>query len=144
MGGLALPVMPLPQPNRDRTMPSYELILISRPDLSPQQVDALVETTTTEVTEAGATVVATEYWGLRNLAYRINKNRKAHYSLLKIDAQAPVIHELERKLRISEEVMRYQTVRVETNDDGPSPILARREREEKKAKARAEATTVEA
>lgn len=125
-------------------MPAYELTLISRPDLSPQQVDALVDDVSKQITEAGGTVLAPEYWGLRNLAYRVNKNRKAHYSLLKAEADAPVIHEVERKLRLSEEVMRYLTVRTETLDDTPSPILARREREEKKAKARAETTAVEA
>ncbi len=125
-------------------MPAYELTLISRPDLSPQQVDALVEDVAKQITDAGGTVLAPEYWGLRNLAYRVNKNRKAHYSLLKAEADAPVLHEVERKLRISEEVMRYLTVRTETLDDTPSPILARRERDEKKAKARAETSPVEA
>ena len=125
-------------------MPAYELTLISRPDLSPQQVDALVEDVAKQITDAGGTVLAPEYWGLRNLAYRVNKNRKAHYSLLKAEAAAPVLHEVERKLRISEEVMRYLTVRTETLDETPSPILARRERDEKKAKARAENAPVEA
>lgn len=125
-------------------MPAYELTLISRPDLSPQQVDALVEDVAKQITDAGGTVLAPEYWGLRNLAYRVNKNRKAHYSLLKAEAPAPVLHEVERKLRISEEVMRYLTVRTETLDETPSPILARRERDEKKAKARAENAPVEA
>jgi small subunit ribosomal protein S6 len=119
-------------------MAHYEHILLARPDVSPQQIDALIEDTTRTIQELGGTVGKTEYWGLRNLAYRVNKNRKAHYALMNIDAPAPAIHELERRLRINEDVIRFLTVRVETADDEPSPILARREREERKAKARAE------
>jgi small subunit ribosomal protein S6 len=119
-------------------MAHYEHILLARPDVSPQQIDALIEDTTRTIQELGGTVGKTEYWGLRNLAYRVNKNRKAHYALMNIDAPAPAIHELERRLRINEDVIRFLTVRVETPDNEPSPILARREREERKAKARAE------
>lgn len=119
-------------------MAHYEHILLARPDVSPQQIDALIEDTTRTIQELGGMVGKTEYWGLRNLAYRVNKNRKAHYALMNIDAPAPAIHELERRLRINEDVIRFLTVRVETPDNEPSPILARREREERKAKARAE------
>jgi small subunit ribosomal protein S6 len=119
-------------------MAHYEHILLARPDVSPQQIDALIEDTTRTIQELGGTVGKTEYWGLRNLAYRVNKNRKAHYALMNIDAPAPAIHELERRLRINEDVIRFLTVRVEALDNEPSPILARREREERKAKARAE------
>lgn len=119
-------------------MAQYEHILLARPDVSPQQIDALIEDTTRTIQELGGTVGKTEYWGLRNLAYRVNKNRKAHYALMNIDAPAPAIHELERRLRINEDVIRFLTVRVEALDEEPSPILARREREERKAKARAE------
>lgn len=117
-------------------MPQYEHVIISRPDISPQQVEELVEGVSKLVVEKGGSVTKTEYWGLRNLAYRINKTRKGHYSLLNIDAPAAAIHELERLQRINEHVMRYMTVAVEALDDGPSPILARRERDEKKQRAR--------
>jgi small subunit ribosomal protein S6 len=119
-------------------MSLYEHVLIARPDISPQQVDALIEDITRILAEKGGKVGKTEYWGLRNLAYRMKKNRKAHYSMINIDAPAEAVHELERRLRINEDVLRFLTVKVDALDDGPSPILARRERDEKKAKARAE------
>lgn len=119
-------------------MPFYEHIIISRPDISPQQVDELVEGITTLITEKGGKVSKVEYWGLRNLAYRINKTRKGHYSLINIDAPAAAVHEMERLQRINENVMRYMTIAVEELEEGPSPILARRERDEKKQRARTE------
>lgn len=119
-------------------MPFYEHIIITRPDISPQQVDTLVEEVTNLLKANGGSVAKTEYWGLRNLAYRIKKHRKAHYSLLNIDAPAAAMQEVERLLRINEEVLRFMTIRVEELDNEPSVILARREKEEKKAKARAE------
>lgn len=119
-------------------MPFYEHIIISRPDISPQQVDDLVEGITALITEKGGKVGKVEYWGLRNLAYRINKTRKGHYSLINIDAPAAAVHEMERLQRINENVMRYMTIAVEELEEGPSPILARRERDEKKQRARTE------
>ncbi|MCA3694863.1 30S ribosomal protein S6 [Aquidulcibacter sp.] len=119
-------------------MPFYEHIIISRPDISPQQVDELVEGITALITEKGGKVGKVEYWGLRNLAYRINKTRKGHYSLINIDAPAAAVHEMERLQRINENVMRYMTIAVEELEEGPSPILARRERDEKKQRARTE------
>ncbi len=119
-------------------MPFYEHVLITRPDISPQQVDTLVEEVTNQINAAGGKVAKTEYWGLRNLAYRIKKHRKAHYSLLNIEVSAPAMTEVERQLKINEDVLRYLTIKVEELDNEPSVILARREKEEKKAKARAE------
>ena len=119
-------------------MPFYEHIIISRPDISPQQVDELVEGISTLIAEKGGKVGKVEYWGLRNLAYRINKTRKGHYSLINIDAPAAAVHEMERLQRINENVMRDMTIAVEELEEGPSPILARRERDEKKQRARTE------
>lgn len=119
-------------------MAFYEHILISRPDISPAQVDALVADIEKIITEGGGKVTKTEYWGLRNLAYRVKKHRKAHYSLLNIDAPASAMQEAERNLRMNEEVLRFLTTRLEALDNEPSIILARREKEEKKAAARAE------
>ena len=113
-------------------MAYYEHVIITRPEISPQQVDALVEDITKTVTELGGRVGKTEYWGLRNLTYRIRKNRKAHYSLLNLDCPATAVHELERRLRINEDVMRFKTIRVDELDEEPSPILARRDREERR------------
>ena len=84
------------------------------------------------IKELGGHTTKTEYWGLRNLTYRIKKNRKGHYALINIEAPAPVVHELERRLRINEDVMRFKTIRVEAPDEEPSPILARRDREERR------------
>ena len=124
-------------------MPFYEHVIISRPDILPQQVDELVEGITALITEKGGKVGKVEYWGLRNLAYRINKTRKGHYSLINIDAPATAVHEMERLQRINENVMRYMTIAVDELDEGPSPILARRERDEKKQRARTEANGME-
>lgn len=113
-------------------MAFYEHVLIARPEISPQQVDALVEEITNQIKEGGGSVSKSEYWGLRNLTYRIRKNRKGHYALLNLTCAAPVVHELERRLRINEDVMRFKTIRVEELDEEPSPILARRDREERR------------
>ena len=113
-------------------MPYYEHVVITRPEISPQQVDALVEDITKTIKDLGGHVGRTEYWGLRNLTYRIRKNRKAHYSLLNLDCPATAVHELERRLRINEDVMRFKTIRVEELDEEPSPILARRDRDERR------------
>jgi len=109
-------------------MALYEHVVITRPDISPAQVDTFVEDLTGFLKEKGAKVGKTEYWGLRNLAYPIKKQRKGHYSLINIDGPAEAIHELERRQRISEDVMRYMTIRVEELSDEPSPVLSRKER----------------
>ena len=113
-------------------MALYEHVLIARPDISPQQVDTLVEDITNVVTELGGKVGKTEYWGLRNLAYRVHKNRKGHYALINLDCPAAAVHELERRQKINEDVMRFKTIRVEALEDEPSPILARRDRDERR------------
>ena len=113
-------------------MALYEHVLIARQDISPQQVDALVEDITRQVLDAGGKVGKSEYWGLRNLAYRVRKNRKGHYCLLNIDAPAEAVHELERRQRINEDVLRFLTIKVEEHDEEPSPVLARRDRDEKR------------
>jgi small subunit ribosomal protein S6 len=113
-------------------MALYEHVLIARQDISPQQVDALIEDITRTVAELGGKVSKNEYWGLRNLSYRVRKNRKGHYALLNIDAPAEAVHELERRHRINEDVLRYLTIRVEELDEEPSPVLARRDRDEKR------------
>lgn len=109
-------------------MALYEHVVITRPDISPAQVDSFVEELSGFLKENGAKVGKTEYWGLRNLAYPIKKQRKGHYSLINIDGPADAIHELERRQRLSEDVMRYMTIRVEELTDEPSPVLSRKER----------------
>ena len=109
-------------------MAFYEHVLISRPDISPAQVETLMEELSSFLGEQGAKVEKTEYWGLRNLAYPINKQRKGHYSLFNIEGPAAAIHELERQHRISDDVMRYMTIRVDELDPNPSPMMSRKER----------------
>jgi len=109
-------------------MAFYEHVFIARPGISPAQVESLTEELSEFLKEKGAKVGKTEYWGLRNLSYPIKKQRKGHYSLLNVDAPAEAIHELERRHRISDDVMRYLTIRVEELDDEPSAILSRRDR----------------
>ena len=112
-------------------MALYEHVVIARQDISPQQAEALNDQLKHLVEEHGGRVAKIEYWGLRNLTYRIKKNRKGHYSLLALDVAAPVVAEMERQLSINEDVLRYLTVRVEELDLELSPILARRERSER-------------
>jgi len=109
-------------------MPLYEHVLIARQDISPQQVDEIVDGVKADIEGAGGAVKKTEYWGLRTLAYRINKNRKGHYALIGMEAPSDFIEEMERKLRIHEDVLRYMTVQVEDIDpEEPSPIVSKRE-----------------
>ena len=110
-------------------MPLYEHVFLARQDLAQAQVDTLAETATRIVQEGGGQIVKTETWGLRSLAYRIQKNRKAHYVMLDIDAPAPVIAELERQTSINEDVVRYMTVRVDAHEAGPSAMMRRGERD---------------
>lgn len=104
-------------------MPLYESTFIARQDLSKQDVTRLTGLFSDIASKEGAKVIKTEYWGLRNLAYKINKNRKGHYTLIALDAPSAAIKEMERNMRINEEVIRSLTVRVEEISEEPSPIL---------------------
>ena len=110
-------------------MALYEHVFLARQDLAQAQVDALAEAATKIVEEGKGKVVKTETWGLRGLAYRIAKNRKAHYVLLQIDAPAGVVAELERQTAINEDVIRYMTIRVDELEAGPSAMMRRGERD---------------
>ena len=113
-------------------MRAYEHTFIARQDLSPQQAQALADGYAGVITENGGEVTKNEYWGLRNLAYRIKKNRKGHYLHLNLRAPSAAIDELERQERLSDDVIRYLTVRVEQLEDGPSIIMqVRSSREER-------------
>ena len=104
-------------------MTFYEHTVIARPDLSAQQAQALAEAFTEVVKAQGGEVSKVEYWGLRNLAYRIKKSRKGHYLHLNIKAEPAAITELERTQRIHEDVLRYLTVKVDELEDGPSQVM---------------------
>ena len=110
-------------------MALYEHVFLARQDLAQAQVDALAETATKIVEEGQGKVVKTETWGLRSLAYRIAKNRKAHYVMLEIDAPTGVVAELERQLGINEDIIRFMTVRVDELENGPSAMMRRGERD---------------
>jgi small subunit ribosomal protein S6 len=113
-------------------MRCYEHTLIARQDLSPQQAQTLAETYSGVLTEHGGEVTKTEYWGLRSLSYRIRKNRKGHYLHLNVRAPAEAIAELERQERLSDDVLRYLTVKVDALDEGPSVLMqSRASREER-------------
>jgi len=112
-------------------MPLYEHVVMTRQDLSAQSAESLNDTLKSLIESLGGTVAKIEYWGLRNLAYRVKKNRKAHYSLLSIDAPVEAVKEMERQLSINEDVIRTLTLRVEELDLELSPVLARRERSER-------------
>ncbi|MGD9639495.1 MAG: 30S ribosomal protein S6 [Alphaproteobacteria bacterium] len=105
-------------------MPYYESVFIARQDFTTQQTDALAAQLTDVIAKSGGKITKKENWGLRNLAYRIKKNRKGNYVLLNIDAPAAAITEFERQMRINEDILRYLTIKVEQLENGPSPILA--------------------
>lgn len=112
-------------------MPLYEHVFMARQDASPQQVDALVEQFKGVVQNAGGKVPKVEPWGLKSLTYRIRKNRKAHITLMNIDAPPAAIAEIERQERLNEDVIRYLTVRVEELEEGPSAMLRKSDRDER-------------
>jgi len=120
------------------SMALYEHVFLARQDLSQAQVDALAATAT-EIVEAGqGKVTKTESWGLKNLAYKIKRNRKAHFVMLNIEAPAGVVAELERQTGINEDVIRWMTVKVETHEEGPSVMMRKNDRERTKRREREE------
>ena len=104
-------------------MPYYETVFIARQDLSDAQVKAITENCEKIIKDGKGKVHKTENWGLRTLAYRINKNRKGHYVLIETDSPAPAVLEMERNLRLNEDVLRYMTIREDELSDGPSIII---------------------
>jgi small subunit ribosomal protein S6 len=112
-------------------MPLYEHVFLARQDVTSQQVEAMIEQYKQVLESQGGEVKKTEYWGVKPLAYRINKNRKAHYTLLNIDAPAPAVAEMERQMGISEDVLRFLTLRVDALEEGPSAMLQRRDRDDR-------------
>ena len=110
-------------------MPMYEHVILARQDLAAAQVEALTETFSKIIADGNGAVASHEYWGLRSLAYRIAKNRKAHYVMLNIDAPAPAIAEMERQVALNEDIIRYMTVRIEALPVEPSAMMKRGDRE---------------
>ncbi|MFZ9396654.1 MAG: 30S ribosomal protein S6 [Erythrobacter sp.] len=119
-------------------MPLYEHVFLARQDLSQAQVDALAAQATEIIESNSGKVTKTETWGLKSLAYKIDRNRKAHFVLLNIEAPGSVVEELERQTRINEDVIRYLTVRVDAHEDGPSVMMRKQDRERKRRTDREE------
>ena len=117
-------------------MPLYEHVFLSRQDVTSQQVEALAEQYKSVIEQNGGRIAKTEMWGVKSLAYRIKKNRKAHFTMLNIDASPAALAEMERQMRISEDVLRFVTIKVETLDDGPSVMMQKRERDDRKDRER--------
>jgi small subunit ribosomal protein S6 len=113
-------------------MPLYEHVFLARQDLSSQQVDALTEQFKAVIEQAGGKVGKVENWGLKSLTYRIRKNRKAYFTLMNLDAPPAAIAEVERQERLSEDVLRWLTVSVETLEEGPSAMLQKRDRDDRR------------
>ena len=117
-------------------MPLYEHVFLARQDLSQAQVDALAATATEIVETNQGKVTKTETWGLKSLAYKIKRNRKAHYVMLNIEAPAGVVAELERQTQINEDVIRYLTIRVDELEEGPSVQIRKNDRERRNRRER--------
>ncbi|MDP1667547.1 30S ribosomal protein S6 [Phaeovulum sp.] len=108
-------------------MPLYEHVLIARQDLSNAQAEGLIEHFSTVIADNGGKVVEHEYWGVKTMAYKINKNRKGHYAFLKSDAPAGAVQEMERLARLHDDVMRVLTIKVDAHEDGPSVQMQKRD-----------------
>ena len=118
-------------------MPLYEHTFLARHNLTSQQATSLSDRFVEVLTDNGGKVIDSEYWGLRSLAYRIRNNRKAHYSFMRIDAPADAVAEMERQMRLSEDVIRLLTVRVDEHEEGPSAVmLAKSSRESRRPRRR--------
>lgn len=119
-------------------MPLYEHVFLARQDLSQAQVDALAAAATEIVENGKGKVTKTETWGLKSLAYKIDRNRKAHFVLLNIEAPGDVVAELERQNRINEDIIRWLTVSVDEHESGPSAMMRKNERERRRRSERGE------
>jgi small subunit ribosomal protein S6 len=119
-------------------MPLYEHIFMARQDVTSQQVEAMIDQYKGVIEENGGKVEKTEMWGIKSLAYRIKKNRKAHFTLFNLDAPAAAVAEMERQMRISEDILRFMTIRMEELETEPSVMMQKRDRDERKDRERRE------
>lgn len=117
-------------------MPFYEHVFLARQDVTSQQVDTMVEQFKGIIEAGGGTVEKTELWGIKSLAYRIKKNRKAHFTMLGLDAPPAAVAEMERQMGISEDVLRFMTIKVDEFEEGPSTMMQKRDRDERKDRER--------
>lgn len=117
-------------------MPLYEHVYLARQDISAQQVEALSQSFQTIISENGGTIEKMEYWGVKPLAYKIKKNRKAHFTLLNFNAPHAAIAEMERQMRLSTDIIRFLTLRVDELDTTPSPMMRRNDRDDRRGPRR--------
>ncbi len=113
-------------------MPLYEHVFIARQDLSNTQAEGLIEHFSTVLADQGGKVVDHEYWGVKTMAYKINKNRKGHYAFLRSDAPAPAVQEMERLMHLHDDVMRVMTIKVDEHKEGPSVQMQKREERDRR------------
>jgi small subunit ribosomal protein S6 len=117
-------------------MPLYEHVFMARQDVTSQQVESMIDQYKGVIEQNGGKIEKTEMWGVKSLAYRIKKNRKAHFTLFNIDAPPPAVAEMERQMRISEDILRFMTVRVDALETEPSVMMQKRDRDERKDRER--------
>lgn len=117
-------------------MPLYEHVFLTRQDVSSQQVETLTEQYKTIIEEAGGTVSKVENWGLKTLAYRIRKNRKAYFTLMNIETGPEALAEVERQQRLSEDVLRSLTLKVDELEEGPSAMMQKRDDRDRRGRDR--------
>ena len=117
-------------------MPLYEHVMIARQDLSNSQAETLIEHFGTVLADNEGKLLESEYWGVKTMAYKINKNRKGHYALLRTDAPAPAVQEMERLMRLHEDVMRVLTIKVDAHEDGPSIQMQKRDERDSRRERR--------
>lgn len=116
-------------------MPYYETVFIARQDLNESQVKDLTDKYSKIIKDDGGKIHKTENWGLRTLAYRINKNRKGHYVLIESDTAAPALHEMERQMRLDEDILRFMSITETDLSDGPSIMMEKSDRDIEKEEA---------
>ena len=117
-------------------MPLYEHVMIARQDLSNTQAESLIEHFGTVLADNDGKLLESEYWGVKTMAYKINKNRKGHYALLRTDAPAPAVQEMERLMRLHEDVMRVLTIKVDAHQEGPSVQMQKRDERDSRRERR--------
>jgi small subunit ribosomal protein S6 len=110
-------------------MPLYEHVFLARQDVTAQQVDELTAQFKGVIEQMGGKVAKTEYWGVKSLSYRLKKNRKAHFTLLNVDAPSAALAEIERQERLHEDILRYLTVKVDEHEEGPSAMMRKVDRD---------------
>ncbi|HEY7384832.1 MAG TPA: 30S ribosomal protein S6 [Beijerinckiaceae bacterium] len=117
-------------------MALYEHVFLARQDVTPAQVEGFVDQFKGVIEQNGGQVEKTEMWGVKSLAYRIKKNRKAHFTMFSLNAPPAAVAEMERQMRINEDILRFMTIRVDAFEEGPSVMMQKRERDERKDRER--------